>query len=451
MDAGAILTIDLPGGSISAAVDGPLVRARGVPYASAARFMRPTKVTKWTGALDCTQPATICPQTRPGRLDFVTGEISNGRTLDENCLHLTITAKRDIVASSKKYPVMVFLHGGAFVAGGSDLDCYAPLGLAERDVVGVNISHRLGIFGYMPIPGMADANLGLLDQIAALHWIQDNISFFGGDPNNVTVFGQSAGGDSIYCLLVAEGTEGLFHRGILQSPPMGERAKDRTLVVQKLSELAKKRLEEDTRPRTADEMLSLLVELQIATQQIPGRPLAYFPLWGHFPLPKKEDAAQKISAVAKRIPIMIGYTADEGSAFVRMNPTFQLYMKLPLIGTWINSLLSWHNKMSVFVWGSDRLHKDYIQAGGQSTLYKFNWKPTGSPLGSAHCIELAFILGSWETWKDAAMLGGEASRQDVMTLGPAMQDLWVAFAQGKRFQKTTFAIGPNFRLDTILA
>ncbi|KAK2690711.1 hypothetical protein QWA68_010474 [Fusarium oxysporum] len=152
----------------------------------------------------------------PSRLDAVTGPITTGRTQGEDCLRLTVTVPLKALTDGRKRPVMVFLHGGAYVSGGGDLDVYSPVGLAERDLVVINVTYRLGLFGYIPISEIAPANLGLYNQIAALRWIQDNIADLGGDSNNVTLFGESAGADSIFCLMIAEGTQNLLHRAILQ-------------------------------------------------------------------------------------------------------------------------------------------------------------------------------------------------------------------------------------------
>jgi para-nitrobenzyl esterase len=139
--------------------------------------------------------------------------------MDEDCLHLTITAPARAINEGLQLPVMVFLHGGANVSGGGDLDCYLSDSLIRKDIVVVNVSYRLGIFGWVPMEGKAPANLGLLDQIEALRWVQKNISHFGGCPQHVTIIGHSVGAYVKYCMMVADTATGLFHRAILQSTP----------------------------------------------------------------------------------------------------------------------------------------------------------------------------------------------------------------------------------------
>ncbi|KAL0929918.1 carboxylesterase type b [Colletotrichum truncatum] len=423
------IIIELPGGKISAASNGDLVRARGLRYASASRFQRPKPVEKWDEIADCTGPAPICPQIVPFELDFVTGPITAGREQSEDCLHVSVTTTVDALSDGRKRPVMVFLHGGAYVSGGADLDCYEPSGLVERGVVGVNISYRLGIFGFQPIPDVAPANLGLMDQIEALRWIQRNIAAFGGDSNNVTVFGQSAGAASIHFLMIADGTEGLFHRAIIQSAPLEHWTPEREKMVKDLGILARDEVHRDSNTQTSGDMLLLQQQLFLVAESY-GSPHAPFkPLMGSEPLPDQADVAQRISQVAKRVPMMIGYTKDEGVPFVRKNDTLRPYLALAFIGSFIEWIAAWFIG-KVFTWFLDGFHKEYRRAGGTSILYRFNWRPIQSSLRAPHCIELPFLLGSWSSWKAAPMLGGMSNQHAVEELGDRMKGIWIDFARG---------------------
>ncbi|KAF7542847.1 hypothetical protein G7Z17_g11232 [Cylindrodendrum hubeiense] len=208
--------IQLPGGTVVGLCKNDLIHVRGLKYAEAKRFQTPKAAAEtWDGIVDCTKPAPICPQT-PSRLDFVTGDLNQGQTMDEDCLNVTITAPATLSEQKPSLPVMVWFHGGAFLSGGGDLDCYWPHDLARRGIVTVNVTYRLGIFGFLPIDDVAPANIGLLDQIEALRWVQKNISIFGGDPARVTIAGQSAGAMSVVCMMTGQ-ADGLFQRAILQS------------------------------------------------------------------------------------------------------------------------------------------------------------------------------------------------------------------------------------------
>ncbi len=185
---------------------------RGIPYAAPPvgvnRFAPPQPVKPWTSIRDATQNSPIVPQI-PGLPEFT---VSNWKQSEADCLTLNIWTPG---LDDKKRPVMFWVHGGA-LKGGSNAD-YDGQAIATRgDVVVVNINYRLGALGFLYVPGKT-ANVGLLDQVAALKWVIENIEAFGGDPSNITLFGESAGALSISCLMTMPSARGLFKRVILQS------------------------------------------------------------------------------------------------------------------------------------------------------------------------------------------------------------------------------------------
>ncbi|HET6961006.1 MAG TPA: carboxylesterase family protein, partial [Terriglobia bacterium] len=205
---------------------------RGIPYAGPTegpgRFMPPSKAEKWAGVRDATVPGPQCVQqgdnvfTSPLIGDYFAGgrpdrvELTK-QPMSENCLVLNVLTP----AQTGKRPVMVYIHGGGFSSQSSLLTLFSDRHVREQDVVLVGVNHRLNVFGYTYLGGLskkfAVGNVGQLDLVAALQWVRDNIANFGGDPRNVTVFGESGGGGKISALMGMPSARDLFHKAIVQS------------------------------------------------------------------------------------------------------------------------------------------------------------------------------------------------------------------------------------------
>lgn len=218
----------------------------GVPYAQARRFQAPQPMAPWQGIRDALSYGYVCPllsQDEPNKEQLVPHRYW---PMDENCLNLNIwTTSLDPAA---KKPVMVWLHGGGY-SGGSAIEHVAYEGdhlCAYGDVVVVTVNHRLNVLGYLDLSAYGEkyknsANAGNADLVAALEWVHRNIAAFGGDPGNVTIFGQSGGGEKVIALMNTPAADGLFHKGIIESgvTPMnsGDCENGRPLVQQMLAAL----------------------------------------------------------------------------------------------------------------------------------------------------------------------------------------------------------------------
>ena len=190
---------------------------KGIPYAEPPigdlRFRPPVAKEPWDGVLDATKYGSYAFQGYFRRLEELFGKLEPE---SEDCLTLNIWTP---AADGEKRPVMLWIHGGAFFTGGGTWELYNGLALAKRgDVVVVTINYRLGALGFLYIPDIT-INAGLLDQVLALNWVHDNIEVFGGDPDNITIFGESAGGYSVLALPVMPQAKGLIRRVIAQSAP----------------------------------------------------------------------------------------------------------------------------------------------------------------------------------------------------------------------------------------
>ena len=213
--------VRVEGGLVSGVVADGVVAYKGIPYAAPPvgdlRWRAPQPVVPWKGVRTADAYGHDCMQ-----LPFPSDAAPLGTPPAEDCLYVNVWAPEK--PASSKLPVMVWIHGGGFVNGGASPAVYDGRHFAKRGVVFVSLNHRLGRFGFFAHPALSKespkgplGNYGYLDQIAALNWVQKNVAAFGGDPGNVTVFGESAGGGSVHTLMVSPLAKGLFHKAIVES------------------------------------------------------------------------------------------------------------------------------------------------------------------------------------------------------------------------------------------
>lgn len=213
--------IALPQGMLAGTIDGGISVFKNIPFAAPPvgdlRWRAPQPAPNWSGTRDASKFGPICMQApRPK------GRAYEKLAESEDCLSLNVWSPS--TAPGMKLPVMVWIYGGAFRGGGSAMSIYDGMELAQHGVIVVTLNYRLGWFGFLDLPSLSaehpgepHGNYGLLDQIAALEWVQANIAAFGGDPSNVTIFGESAGGMSVNDLMVSPLSRGLFTKAISES------------------------------------------------------------------------------------------------------------------------------------------------------------------------------------------------------------------------------------------
>jgi len=302
-----------------------IIKFKGIPYAAPPvgqlRFSPPAPVEPWSGIRDALEYSPVAPQPQ-SNLEMLFG--AQKAQSEAECLTLNIWTPQ---SNSSKRPVLFFIHGGAFVTGtGASLDGSR---LALRgDVVVVSINYRLGALGFLYLPDTpeASANVGLLDMTAALRFVKANIAQFGGDPDNITIFGESAGGFAIASLLAMPSAKGLFHRAILQSgathplgghPEEGKRAGDKLIETLNL----KKGNLQALRMVPAEE----IVKAQIAIMPDASggffidRPLRLGPVVDGEIVPEHSLSAVR-KGYAKEIDIFVGSNLDETKLWNLLNP-----------------------------------------------------------------------------------------------------------------------------------
>ena len=470
----------------------------GIVYARYARFGMPEMVEYGEGEIvDAREYGCVCPQ----NLSHLLGQLGPDSGLEmregELCLSVTVPAEftADVVSGGevkeicgfggesgasgeeslgeeehRRLPVMVWIHGGFYLTGGSEDHRYDVSSLAlAGDVIVVKISYRLGAEGYIWHPERGVGNLGLEDQKTALRWIRRHIASFGGDPDNVTVFGQSAGAHSIASLIASAddvepitnvprfGGETLFHRAILQSPPLGNTitpkaaAKVTAAFLDRLSSIAGLGgvPEESARERRekcfdkaveGDEVtLEHIIAAQDAVKSmrlglifLPVlRDYMRIPPVGGLPVGSGCKCGQPNRDAVDgkdRFRVIVGYNADDASPYIRKWTGF--LWKTPLRRPLVKLLTD-----KVFRKPALRYAAKLRSAGIEVQTYCFSWHPQGSELGACHSIELPFLLGKLEDWGSAEMLRG-MTREEYEANSAKFRSLWTKFARSGEFPAT---------------
>jgi para-nitrobenzyl esterase len=451
----------IPGlGSVRGAAADKVIAFRAIPYAAPPvqqlRFAPPAPPVPWGGVRDATRDGPIAPQTA-SRVDAAMGPITAPQ--DEDCLTLTIWTPAD----AAKAPVMVWLHGGGFLTGAGSLPWYDGAGLASRhDVVVVGVNYRLGALGFLSLPGRLPGNLAILDEIAALRWVRENIAVFGGDPDRVTVMGQSGGAHNIASLLATDGTKRLFRRAILQSPPLAiglmapdEAARRGGTYVRHLGLDAHApdllaRLRALPVKDLLDAQVKTMIELSATGRgdlRPPFLPAASTP--HDFPgdmLLAKAAA----NAAARGIDILTGWTRDEANLYVAGNPAIGTMSEGALAaaasamgGDAAAAMIAAARRQrpgappgqifldlvteTTFRRPCLRMAELIAQGGGRAFVYRFDWQSPDPALGACHCLDIPFMFGTWGAWGNASMMAG-ADAAAVETLSADMMRRWTGFA-----------------------
>ncbi|HWK48200.1 MAG TPA: carboxylesterase family protein [Stellaceae bacterium] len=367
------------------------------------------------------QPAAF-PQKR-SRLADLMGDAVAGIRQEEEAFLLDLWAPCD----AENLPVLVFLHGGAFISGGGSGTRYDGARLAsEEDLIVITLNYRLGALGHLCIDGVCDGNLPFGDILQALQWIQENACGFGGNPDNVTVAGQSAGAWYAHLLAVSRASKGLLRRNILLSlpyyPPMLRTSAEH--LMREFSALVDHR---DLRSVPIEEVLSAQVEIMKRASRFGDLTLGFYPVVSGDIVPEWLFDYPRAAAVAHIESTLIGYTRDENAAFLfgaeaTRSPTEKAvtawyeskfgadgvsarehFDKLRSAPTSYTALVDGGTELSFAVPARSIAHA-FSNEGIKSWMYRFDLQSGSQTLLGPHCLELPFLFGNREDWRDASML-----------------------------------------------
>jgi len=419
----------------------------GVPYAAPPlgelRWKPPQPPSKWTGARQATQFGAACPQLPANWLPYI--------GWNEDCLYLNVWTTQ--LSASSKLPVLVFFHGGSNTAGYSQMTPLGPT-LSRMDVVVVSANYRLGPMGFLAHPALtaesehhSSGNYGLLDQLQALRWVQENIAKFGGDPGRVTVMGQSSGAVDICLLMASPLASGLFHAAIMESGDCQSVLNEelRTPIpynsISGTGESVGERLASDLRvangPAAAKRLRAISAD-DLLKAWTKDREVHFDAIVDGWVIPKQPA---KIFAEGRqlRIPILTGSNADEATVFGHGGPKtlddyrnalrqdtgkywgeeFQAY---PASSDADVPALYLQLQSAFFAYGAESTAQAMTMRGEKAYLYYFTYAETGkrAGLGAYHGEELKFLSDSFsDDW--------EHSREDDV-LGKDLRAYWVQFA-----------------------
>jgi para-nitrobenzyl esterase len=387
--------------------------------------------------------------------------------MSEDCLYLNIWSPG---ADREKRPVMVYIHGGAFTLGSASDPWYDGTSFAaNHNIVVVSLNYRLGILGFVSLKDLAAAdagytgNCGLLDQIAALAWVRENIAVFGGDPDHVTVMGESAGAMSIGALLGMPAAQGLFQRAVLQSGAAGTLTTrpHATKVAQGL--LAKLGLEAAQLSALADAPLETLLEVQPELGREFGGIQAFSPLIDGETLPQ-HPLAMIAQGSAANVAILAGTNRDEWRLFTMMsggskvdeeqlkqifgNEAQQALTTYTEARADKSPELAWLDIMGdlVFRMPAIRLAEGQVQQGAPVWMYRFDWESPafGGALGAAHALDIPFVFNTLDMWLSRAFTGDSPDRQPLADL---MHASWAAFIRSGNPAIPGLPVWPSYDLE----
>lgn len=441
------IEIDTSEGRIRGTVDEGMAIFRGVPYAqppvASLRFMPPSSPRSRMHVFDATATAAICPQP-PSRLSLVMGEFSGVQ--DENCLTLTIWSPRPL---DRARPVLVWFHGGGYSSGGAALPWYDGERLArEHGIVVVNVNYRLGALGYLFKPGLCAGNMGLHDQIQALRWIQANAARFGGDAGHVTVMGQSAGSHSIGCILAMHGNRPLVRRAIMLSTAFGVQTLSSAEASASTSLLCAQLQIDPDRPDALKLLQQVSVERILEAQVVVmKRPLRaagdLTPSFGPTAtgaLPGGAAFDRAMRDAVQGMEILVSTTSDESAAFYGLDPRMR-NMDLTTLDSYASTLFGESSQERIarardkrsdatafellcaaqtenyFAEGAESLALAAADGSGAAWMLRFDWYAPGSGLGACHCIDIPFVFGTFDAFRDAPMLAGAGENVEELSRG----------------------------------
>jgi para-nitrobenzyl esterase len=458
---------------------------RGIPYAARPvdelRWRAPQPPPRWEGLREALETGNACPQFA----SVFAGEGRNAKGVigDEDCLYLDVYAPRlepgEVPAGERRLPVMLWIHGGGNSIGRAGFYDGGNLA-ATQDVVVVAINYRLGPFGWFRHAALRgegtsaaerSGNFGTLDSIRALDWVEENIAAFGGDPDNVTIFGESAGGRNVLSLLLSPLARGLFHRAAIQSGGMGGStiqeaeafadaarpghpyssseivvnllvqegtAPDPAAARTRIASMSPVELEGYLRGKSHQEILTAYAEDPASPPSMLNFPQVFR---DGTVLPRERPIARLARGAYNQVPVILGTNRDENKIFMAFDPALARWR----FGLFPEALdedrYQAQARHQANAWKARSVDRPagLMRAVQGPSVYAYRWdwdEERGVPLlydgpkmlGASHGFEIPFVFGHWDLGPDTMLIFGGGSRKGRETLSGQMMSYWAEFA-----------------------
>jgi para-nitrobenzyl esterase len=407
-------------GKILAIKENGIIKAKSIRYAYSERFKKPIPVKPSVSEIIFPEKTPVCPQIISPLLEKMIGktEIDNF-DVDESTQYLSIYRPENFI-ENVNIPVLVWIHGGSYELGCGDLMTADPTDwVREQNVIIITVSYRLGIFGFLGGSEKRPANLGLFDIIEALKWIKTYIKDFGGDSENITLFGQSSGGDAIAHLMISDGVEGLFNRVIIHSAPLGLRQNRQKMSSEFLMKTGNISAESDTFEIIENYKKHLPSFFKYGLKAA----MPFSTQYGFPPLCNESDAEEKWKKSADKYDVLIGINDEETAFYLRTSETMNRFLPKKLINKAIRSTTE-----VIYGKPAKEFAENYAEAGGNVYLFRIHPRVTDNYFMGAHAIDLPFIFGNESAWKNAGILNNIPWKY-IDENGKKLRSLWTEFAK----------------------
>lgn len=420
-------------GKILALKEEGIIRARSIRYAHSERFKEPVAIeASLSSVIISPEKTPVCPQALSPLVEKMIGATPvESFEADESTQYLSIT-RPETVSENEKLPVVVWIHGGSHEIGCGDLATANPAEwVKEQHIIVVAVSYRLGLFGFLGGDETRPANLGLLDMIEALRWIKANIAEFSGDENNITLLGQSSGGDAIAHLMISEGVEDLFQRVIIQSAPLGLRHKRQKMSAEFLKKTEVLKNETDVLKMMEDYKIFVPSVIKYGLKAA----MPFGTQYGYFPLCKEEESVEMWKKNAQKFDVIIGLNNDETAFYLKTSEALNKYFGK---GFGLKLIDKAVEKTTALIYGNPakQFAQTLAESGGNVYLFRIHSKLKDNHIGAPHCIDLPLIFGNESAWKSSELLK-DIPWSRIHENGKQLRALWAEFARTGKISDTS--------------